>query len=58
MVDFIADYLENIRDRRVFPNVRPGYMKKLTADHPPEDGESWDAIFQDVEGVIMPGVKT
>ena len=28
MVDYIADYLENIRDRRVFPDVKvvAGYM--------------------------------
>ena len=25
MVDYIADYLENIRERRVFPDVKPGY---------------------------------
>jgi len=24
MVDYIADYLENIRERRVFPDVKPG----------------------------------
>ena len=56
MVDYIADYLENIRDRRVFPDVQPGYMKELMPNAAPEDGESWDKIFQDVETVIMPGV--
>jgi len=56
MVDYIADYLENIRDRRVFPDVKPGYMKALVPDSAPEDGEKWETIFKDVEGVIMPGV--
>lgn len=56
MVDYIADYLENIRDRRVFPDVRPGYMRDLVNPNPPEEGENWDAIFQDVERVVMPGV--
>ena len=57
MVDYIADYLENIRDRRVFPDVKPGYMRELLPENPPMDGEDWEAIFKDVERVIMPGVK-
>ena len=56
MVDYIADYLENIRDRRVFPDVKPGYMREMLPENPPNDGEAWESIFKDVEGVIMPGV--
>ena len=57
MVDYIADYLQNIRSRRVFPNVSPGYMKGLVPDSAPDKGEPWDDIFQDVERVVMPGVS-
>lgn len=35
MVDYIADYLENIRSRRVFPNVQPGYMRALLPESAP-----------------------
>ena len=56
MVDYIADYLENIRDRRVFPDVKPGYMRDLVPENAPMDGEKWENIFNDVETVIMPGV--
>lgn len=56
MVDYIADYLENIRDRRVFPDVKPGYMRGLLPEFAPIEGENWDAIFADVERVIMPGI--
>ena len=56
-MDYIADYLENIRSRRVFPNVAPGYMQPLVPDVAPENGEEWEDIFQDVERVIMPGVR-
>ncbi|KAH8024286.1 hypothetical protein HPB51_022405 [Rhipicephalus microplus] len=56
MVDYIADYLTNIRQRRVFPNVKPGYMRELVPDHAPKHGEKWDDIFKDIERVIMPGV--
>jgi hypothetical protein len=57
LVDYIADYLENIRDRSVLPSVQPGYMRNLIPDLPPEEGEKWSHIFDDIEKVIMPGVS-
>ena len=57
MVDYIADYLTNIRDRRVYPNVKPGYMRPLIAEEAPRHGEPWENIFNDIERVIMPGVS-
>ena len=57
MVDFIADYLSNIRSRRVFPDVKPGYMRPLIDDEAPRHGEPWENIFNDIERVIMPGVR-
>ena len=57
MIDFIADYLENIRSRRVFPDVSPGYMRTLVPDSAPQDPEPWQKIFNDIETVIMPGVS-
>ncbi|CAF1014077.1 unnamed protein product [Adineta steineri] len=56
MVDFIADYLTTIRTRRVFPNVKPGYMRPLIDEEAPKQGEPWDQIFNDIERVIMPGI--
>ena len=38
------------------PTVQPGYIRQMIPDQAPEKGESWEAIFQDVERVIMPGV--
>ena len=43
--------------RRVLPTVKPGYIRELIPDHAPEHGEPWQDIFNDVERVIMPGVK-
>lgn len=57
MVDFVADYLENIQQRRVFPTVQPGYLRELLPEQAPQDGEKWEDIIKDVERVIMPGVK-
>ncbi|EDW32340.1 GL11582 [Drosophila persimilis] len=56
MVDYIADYLENIRERRVFPDVSPGYMRQLLPESAPIEGEPWPKIFDDVERIVMPGV--
>jgi hypothetical protein len=57
MVDYIADYLEHIRERRVYPAVAPGYLRQLIPDSAPFEPESWDDIIADVERVVMPGVR-
>ncbi|XP_026483643.2 aromatic-L-amino-acid decarboxylase [Vanessa tameamea] len=56
MVDYIADYLENIRDHRVYPGVQPGYLHKRLPTEAPQLPEKWDDIFKDVEDHIMPGI--
>ncbi|CAF4248255.1 unnamed protein product, partial [Adineta steineri] len=56
MVDYIADYLTNIRTRRVFPDVKPGYMRPMIAEEAPQHGEQWEDIFKDIDRVIMPGI--
>ena len=45
MVDYIADYLENIRDRRVFPDVKPGYLRDLVPDTAPDQEPSINFRF-------------
>ena len=40
MVDYIADYLENIRERRVFPDVKPGYLRELQPTSAPHVSNS------------------
>ncbi|CAH0716953.1 unnamed protein product, partial [Brenthis ino] len=56
LVDFMADYLENIRDHRVYPGVQPGYLHKRLPTEAPQMPEKWDDIFKDVEDHIMPGI--
>ena len=57
MVDLVADYLENIRDRRPFPTIQPGYLHKLIPQEAPQDPEKWEDVMKDIERVIMPGVS-
>ncbi|CAG7724963.1 unnamed protein product [Allacma fusca] len=56
LVDFIADYLTTIRSRRVFPAVKPGYMRNLVPEQAPQEGQSFQEIFQDFEQIVLPGV--
>ncbi|KAG9464846.1 hypothetical protein GDO78_019300 [Eleutherodactylus coqui] len=58
MVDYIADYLEHIESRTVFPDVEPGYLRPMIPDSAPEEGETYEDIMKDVERVIMPGLET
>ncbi|KAJ8969859.1 hypothetical protein NQ314_001543 [Rhamnusium bicolor] len=55
-VDYIADYFETIRDRPVLPSVQPGYLGELLPREPPQSGESWQDVLQDVDRIIMPGL--
>ena len=55
-IDFIADYLENIKERRVTPEVEPGFLSDILPNEAPQQGELWPEIFQDFESKIMPGI--
>ena len=57
MVDYIADYMTNIRSRHVTPDVEPGYLRQLLPEVAPNKGEDWTDIMADVERAIMPGVS-
>ncbi|XP_028128119.1 aromatic-L-amino-acid decarboxylase-like [Diabrotica virgifera virgifera] len=56
MIDYVANYLENIRERRVLPTVEPGYLRPLIPETAPEKPDKWEDIMKDIERVIMPGV--
>ena len=57
MIDYVADYLENIEKRPVLPSVEPGYLHHLIPEEAPQDPEKWEDVFSDIERVIMPGVR-
>ncbi|XP_060776374.1 aromatic-L-amino-acid decarboxylase [Neoarius graeffei] len=56
MVDYIADYLENIEKRKVYPDVEPGYLRSLIPEAAPDEPETYEDVIKDIERVIMPGV--
>ncbi|CAH1960282.1 unnamed protein product [Acanthoscelides obtectus] len=56
MIDYVASYLENVRERRVLPTVEPGYLRPLIPEKAPDKPDKWQNVLADVEKVIMPGV--
>ncbi|XP_017488202.1 PREDICTED: aromatic-L-amino-acid decarboxylase-like [Rhagoletis zephyria] len=56
LTDYIADYIEGLRDRPVLPDVQPGYINALVPASAPETGEPWEKLFNDIEGVVMRGM--
>src|SRR5712692_10983288 len=56
VVDWIADYYERIETLPVLSQVEPGQICASLPAAPPLQGESFDAILQDVEKLILPGV--
>ncbi len=56
MIDWIADYYEQVENYPVLSQVEPGDIRKDLPNAAPAQGESFDAMMQDVEQLIMPGI--
>jgi aromatic-L-amino-acid decarboxylase len=56
LIDWIADYYENIENYPVLSQAKPGDIKAKLPLFAPENGESFDQIMADVNAVIMPGI--
>ncbi|GLY64298.1 pyridoxal-dependent decarboxylase [Amycolatopsis taiwanensis] len=56
VVDWIADYLSTIEAHPVRSQARPGQVRAALPAHPPEQGEPYEAVLQDLSRVILPGV--
>jgi len=56
LIDWIADYFENIDQLPVLPNMEPGDLKAQLPSAPPEHGESMENILGDVDRLIAPAL--
>lgn len=56
LVDWMADYLGNVEDYPVLPDVAPGDIIKQIPVSPPENSEGFDDIFKDFKEKIIPGM--
>src|SRR6266566_307765 len=56
LVEWIAEYLENVERYPVLSRVKPGEITAALPAHAPEDPEPFDAIMADFERVLVPGL--
>ncbi|MBA4408467.1 MAG: aspartate aminotransferase family protein [Odoribacter sp.] len=56
MIDWIADYYENIEKYPVLSQVKSGDIKDQLPDSAPTESESFGQIMSDVSSIIMPGI--
>lgn len=57
LIDWIADYRQGVADFPVMARVEPGAIRAQLPDSPPESPESFEALFQDLEQLIVPGLS-
>ncbi|NOX89072.1 MAG: aminotransferase class V-fold PLP-dependent enzyme [Calditrichaeota bacterium] len=55
-VDWMADYLKDIEKLPVKSQVQPREIYDQLPEHPPEESEPIQAIMQDFEKIILPGI--
>ena len=56
IIDWIADYYENIEKYPVLSQVKPGEIKSSLPQGPPQKGETLDELMRDINEKIMPGI--
>jgi aromatic-L-amino-acid decarboxylase len=56
VVDWIADYYERIESFPVLSRVRPGQIRALLPPKPPQHGETFQTILNDMNDLIVPGL--
>lgn len=56
VVDWIADYMEQVESFPVLAQVEPGQIRASLPAGPPAQGEPVEAMLKDVEALILPGV--
>ncbi len=56
VIDWIADYYEQIEKYPVLSQVKPGEILSSLPENPPEKGEQLDVMMRDLDEKIMPGI--
>jgi len=56
VIDWVADYLEQIRDYPVLAQVQPGDLKNQLPASAPEQGEPMEAVLADFRELVLPAV--
>ncbi len=56
MIDWLADYMERVDEIAVQSGVEPGWIRDNLADQAPEDPEDFEAIADDLDRIVAPGL--
>lgn len=56
VVDWIADYYEKIESFPVLSQAKPGEIRASLPEEPPQQGEPFEAVLEDVGRLILPGI--
>ena len=54
-IDWVADYLEGMRERPVMSTVAPGEIRAQLPASPPEEAEPFADVLADLDRVLLPG---
>jgi aromatic-L-amino-acid/L-tryptophan decarboxylase len=57
LIDWVADYRVRIADLPVMSTVEPGALRAALPDSPPVHPEPFEAIFADLDRLIVPGLS-
>jgi aromatic-L-amino-acid decarboxylase len=55
-LEWAASYLERVGDFPVLAQVEPGELLERLSASPPEDGEPFSSVLEDVERLILPAI--
>jgi aromatic-L-amino-acid decarboxylase len=56
VVDWIADYRQRVEQLPVLAQTKPGEIRARLPAEPPRQGEPFQALLNDVEEIILPGL--
>jgi aromatic-L-amino-acid/L-tryptophan decarboxylase len=56
LVEWMANYMENVENLPVRSSVKPGEIFRKIPDKPPLHSESFDSLMADFNEIIMPGI--
>ena len=55
-LDWVADYLDRVRELPVLSQVEPGEIRAALPPSPPEEPEPFSSVLEDLDQVLLPGL--
>lgn len=56
VIDWLADYYERVERLPVLSRVAPGEVRAQLPPAPPEEGEPFERVLEDLERIVLPGI--